>query len=309
MNKHTQTPIEAAPDQPEAWCHLSPLGEWPGARKLPDGTLHRVVQRITPAALQAVANRFAGEKLVDFEHRSRSGANDSDTSAAGWITALDVRDDGLWGKVRFTDTGLAAVVNRRLRYLSPVWDVHADGTPVQLLDAALTNKPNFAGALAPVVNKTTPDLPGANPERSPIMDISKLALALGLPEDAGEDAVLQAIAALQKKIADAEAAALEKEADDFVAANKEKIGDDEEVKRAYVANKETTIAIINAIAIPKAAPAPVTNKAIAKPPSMAGGVVANRLVEFEAMPAGKAKDAYLKAHAAELLREQRSNKQ
>lgn len=301
MKNYNHTPIEAAADQPEAWCHLAPVGQWPGVRKLPDGTMQPIVQRIDRAVLQAVANRYSGEKLVDFEHRSRSDNPESDTSAAGWITAVEVRDDGLWGKVRFTDLGLAAVVNRRLRYLSPVWNVTADGIPVELLDAALTNKPNFAGALAPVVNKTSPEHTGANPqERSPQMDITKLALALGLAEDAGEDAVLAAIAALQKQIADAAAAALEQEANDFVATNKDKIDDEEEVKKAYVANKETTIALFAAIAKPKAAP--VTNRAAARPPAVAVAPVANRLQEYEAMAPGKAKDAYLKEHGSELLR-------
>jgi len=135
----------------DGWYQVAPLGEFAHAQA-------GLTQVVDVEACQAMVNRFADEAkvanfaglLVDFDHFSLDGEKRSE--AAGWITALENRDGGLFAKIRWSDVGESAVKGGRYRFLSPVWNradcVELGGgrvRPVRLLNAAVTNDPNLKG--------------------------------------------------------------------------------------------------------------------------------------------------------------------
>jgi len=135
----------------DGFYQIAPLGEFGHAQA-------GVVQVVDAEACTAMVNRFAEEAkapnfaglLVDFDHFSLDGEKKSE--AAGWITALENRDGGLFAKIRWSDVGESAVKGGRYRFLSPVW-TRADCAdlgngrvrPMRLLNAAVTNDPNLKG--------------------------------------------------------------------------------------------------------------------------------------------------------------------
>lgn len=135
----------------DGWYQVAPLGEFAHAQA-------GLVQVVDPEACAAMVNRFADEAtganfaglLVDFDHFSLDGEKRSE--AAGWITALENRDGGLFAKIRWSDVGEEAVKGGRYRFLSPVWSRsdcvdlgNGRVRPVRLLNAAVTNDPNLKG--------------------------------------------------------------------------------------------------------------------------------------------------------------------
>jgi len=136
----------------DGWYQVAPLGEFPHA---PSGQ----TQVIDPEAVAAMSNTSSGPAniLVDYDHFSYR--NDQSSEAAGWITEMQPRPDGLWARIRWTPGGEAAVREGRFRFLSPVWlprDVLALAgqriRPLRLDSAGLTNNPNLRG-IAPLCNR------------------------------------------------------------------------------------------------------------------------------------------------------------
>lgn len=150
---------------PDGWFHIAPHGTFPH----PSGAL----QVIDAEACEAMRRTFEEEArqpnfpglLVDFDHASHDPAQP--TTAAGWITALDPRGDGLYAQIRWSDLGHQALTGGRYRLASPVWNradcdqwaaPAADGRdvphvrPRRLDRLALTNDPNLPG-LTPLSNR------------------------------------------------------------------------------------------------------------------------------------------------------------
>jgi hypothetical protein len=149
----------------DGWYQVAPLGEFAHSQA-------GLVQVVDREACVAMANRFAEEAkaatfaglLVDFDHFSLDGEKRSE--AAGWITALENRDGGLFAKIRWSDVGEEAVKGGRYRFLSPVWSRsdcvdlgNGRVRPVRLLNAAVTNDPNLKG-MQPLSNSSTPPRAG-----------------------------------------------------------------------------------------------------------------------------------------------------
>ncbi len=136
----------------ELEVQLSPYGNYPGLR----GD-ERVIQRCDRAAFEAVVANFRPEVLVDFEHHAETGG---DTEAAAWVQRVRVDPaKGLMATFRFTDAGADAVSNRRLRFLSPVWELDPHGRPVRLVSVGLTNKPNLP--VRPIMNRAPGQVDGS----------------------------------------------------------------------------------------------------------------------------------------------------
>ncbi|HOR69069.1 MAG TPA: phage protease [Planctomycetota bacterium] len=286
--------IDLADGGLEVWCQVAPFGEFTG--RTGDGRV--VTQVCDRAAFEQVAAAFEPEVLVDFEHRAE---NTDDTTAAAWVQALEIREDGLWGLLRFTDTGAEAVRGRRLRFLSPVWALDENGRPAALKSIALTNTPNFN--LRPVLNKAAPGGDGNKPQTKG-HNMKELAALYGLPETATEAEILEAAKAakeradaLEARLAELESAALNTEAEKVAEEHGDKIENKAEFIKLYVANKDVALAVLKTVK----APAPVTNKALArKPQDVFGGTVQNKLTEYEKMPEGPGKAKFLRDNAQEI---------
>lgn len=210
----------------DGWYHLARPGDIPHPAS-------GLVQVVDQAALLSIVNRFksdataAGDRfaglLVDFDHFSLD--SDKPSEAAGWIMDMENRSDGLWAKIRWSDTGEAAVNGGRYRFLSPVWnrvDCEELGgnrvRPHRITNAAVTNDPNFKG-LTPLSNRRNVNNSANNnkPETKPegTMDYkAKLIELLGLGADAADADIEAAIAAKQADVANEEAEAEKKKTDE-----------------------------------------------------------------------------------------------
>ncbi|WP_425230210.1 phage protease [Sphingomonas sp.] len=175
-------------DAPD-WLHL-----------LPAGTVTTVdgrgpYQLTDTAAVIAASLEAAGGKLpIDECHAiDRAAPLGLPAPARGWIVELQGRDDGLWGRVEWTEQGRQIMADRQYRGLSPaiVHDKLKNITAV--LRASLINTPNLVGLTALHSEGNQMDL------------LARLIEALGLDAGADGDAVIAAI----KKLKDMPAPALQ----------------------------------------------------------------------------------------------------
>lgn len=146
----------------DGWYHIAAYGEWPHK---PTG----LTQVIDPESADEIIRSFTEFQaapnwpgvLIDFDHQSLDA--DKPTVAAGWIVDLQKRDNGLWGRVRWSDLGRTSIEGGRYRFISPVWR-HSDCAklddvrirPLKLMNCAVTNDPNIRG-LFPLSNASGKD--------------------------------------------------------------------------------------------------------------------------------------------------------
>lgn len=167
-----------APGAPE-WVHIMPM---PGAVRTINGTgPFRVAD--AQAVIAASLSDPRGIPVDENHSTQLRGARGEPAPARGWVKDLEARADGIWGRVEWNATGEALMSERAYRGLSPVIQHLPDGTVLQIRSVALTNTPNLIGLTA--LNTETP------------MNWAKIAAALGLADDAGEDAILAAIAKMK----------------------------------------------------------------------------------------------------------------
>lgn len=130
------------------WLHAMPVGKkvHPEYGELDFGLDH--LQRYA----ENINNRARTIDLaVDYQHREDKAKG---AKAAGWIKGAEVRADGLWIGVEFTDTARQEIQAGEWRYLSPEfvdeWQ-SPEGEWFQdvLLGAGLTNRP-FLKDLLPI---------------------------------------------------------------------------------------------------------------------------------------------------------------
>ncbi|WP_054006435.1 phage protease [Cypionkella psychrotolerans] len=179
---HPLVALAAAIDLPDSadapeWVHLLPaaMGEIQtydqrGPYKVAD----------LAAVIAASMHSERGMPIDENHATDLSAAVGGAAPARGWITELQARADGLWGRVRWTNAGKELMSDRAYRGLSPVFNHTADNVITRVLRASLTNKPNLKG------------LTSLNTENS-TMNLAAIAKATGLGEDATEDAILTAI--------------------------------------------------------------------------------------------------------------------
>lgn len=197
-------PVVTASGELPDWVHLVPAGTFRGAspNKAGPWTLH-------DAAAVIEASMADGPLAIDENHAiDLTGPKGGPSPARGWITELQARDDGIWGRVEWTETGRALIADRAYRGISPViQSERGSGRVVRVLRASLTNTPNLPLTTLHSDNNQEID-----------MDPEQLRAALGLAADADEAAILAAIdernQAIEQHSADlrrvAEAAGLEK---------------------------------------------------------------------------------------------------
>ena len=276
---------------------LCPFGDWPNG-----GT----VQKCDEVAFNKLVEKWresGGREIIcDFEHRFEDPSLTSDTSAAAWITNLAVnKERGLVGDLEFTDAGAQAVTSRRLRFLSPVWTLDADGRPDRLRSVALTNKP--AIPVACVLNRA-PQPVNQPVEETKENPMDKLKELLGLAPEASEEEIVAAVTALQEQVAQANKEKEDAEAESFAEEHKA-VCNKESLKKAYLLNKEAAQELVAGLAKPEKPAAPViankpTLASLGKTPEVkANKSAADARAEMAALPpAERAK--YYKEHAAEI---------
>jgi len=315
----------------DGFVQLAPLGEFPVTVRDAQGRERRLVQVVDAASVQAQCNRFAAAArepgfagvLVDFDHFSLDTRAPS--RAAGWITEVANRGAaGMWGKVRWSASGLPAVTGGDYRYLSNVYDERDCETlganrvrPLQLERAAITNDPNMAG-IRPISNRTTGgDAPGSTEGNMQGPCSPACLKALGLPETADEAACLAAIQALkdqatsakgdmaamknraetaEQKVLAAEQAALAAQVEQDLVQYAPVIQDREAVKAQLLANREGGLKLLKSLK-PAAPGAKLPNRRDNPLPTGDGA-------GDEAAAAADQRAAKIRNRAAELRREQ-----
>lgn len=193
------TVLAASIDLPDAagapeWVHLLPTAK--GQINTFDG---RGPYDVTNAEAIIAASMANPRGIpVDVNHATQLAAPEGrEAPAYGWVKEMEVRNDGVWGRVEWTGAGRALVADKAYRGISPVITVHADRKTVALIPTiSLVNKPNLRGLTA-LHQETSMDL------------MAKLAKALGLSDGATEEAILAAIADMKGKKTDPDMVAMQ----------------------------------------------------------------------------------------------------
>ena len=157
------------------WVHLLPAG---GTVTTVDG---RGPYKVEDYHALMAASLPAGEKLVlDENHATDLAAPKGlPAPAAGWITELQFRaDSGVWGKVEWTEAGRKLAPG--YRGISPAIVHRKDKTVLRIARASLVNQPNLEGLTALHAEENDMDFK------------AQIRAALGLAEDADDDAIVAA---------------------------------------------------------------------------------------------------------------------
>ena len=172
-------------DPPE-WVELIPPGPDVVGR---DG--RRWTMTDAEAVIAASAVDEAHPLPLDWEHATEVRASAGlDAPAAGWIEQLEARGGGVWGRVAWTPKGRDQVANREYRFLSPVFGFDKlTGQIIRLVSAGLTNTPNL-----PLTALNREGLNREQPEEPPLSLANQLRKALGLADDASDEAIVSAVA-------------------------------------------------------------------------------------------------------------------
>ena len=196
-----------------------PLGEFApnDGRPLKSGRWFVTAER---AQQIAAYWRSKPEKFcIDYHHSTQTVAKvGGKAPAAGWAegVSFEVRADGIYVRVDWTDTARAEIADKHFLYLSPVFAYDEDtGEVFALLMAALTNIPGLTGLteLNPAMLSQFFDQEVVNEEED-VMD-KQLLKTLGLAEDAKPEEAVTAVAKLQADLtaANEKVAALSAEVD------------------------------------------------------------------------------------------------
>lgn len=177
---------------PIEWLRLLPMGSFAGR----DGRGPYHIENLAHAEeIIATTKAHLGsvDPVIDYDHQTDFAAKDGVggvAPASGWVVELQARDDGVWGRVNWTPKGEQHLRAKEYRYVSPVFPADKKTGRVRaLLRAGLTNKPNLE--LGAIASEADPQ------DGDDDLDKKKLALALGLGEDATEDQIHAAITGLK----------------------------------------------------------------------------------------------------------------
>jgi phage I-like protein len=253
---------------PDGWFHIAPHGTFPH----PTGAM----QVIDAEACEAMLGTFREEArqanfpglLVDFDHSSHDPAQP--TTAAGWIGGLEHRGDGLYAQIRWSDLGHQALTGGRYRLASPVWNradcdqwtaPATDGRevvhlrPRRLDRLALTNDPNLPG-LMPLSNRAEQSSDGHRPPLQQIqMNLrTEILQRLQLPGTATDAEITEALRSQTTELETLRNRCrrlVESQADADLERFADVITNREVVRAQLVANRDGTLALLNALRAPE----------------------------------------------------------
>lgn len=221
----------------DGWYQIEPKGEHPNRAA-------GVVQVIDEEAMQSIVDQFnqdaaggklrhGSEMLIDHEHFSDQP--DKETRAYGWLVELQLREDGIYGRVRWSKTGKEAVDGGDYRFFSTEYapgdcvecrgtangtgtaegdaaagDAGDEGSsldtrhdplprvrPLRLDGLTLTNMNNNRGQ-KPITNRE-PNEPADKPKTG-IKHMNTIATKLGLAADVSEEIVLAEVTRLLNRM-------------------------------------------------------------------------------------------------------------
>ena len=134
---------------------ISPIGKFVGSSTDGKPTVEIVDE-------QSVINmaKQTEELLLDKDHASMRAPEGRNTEAYGWISGLKAivglgDMDGLYGLIKWTSKGIELAKDRIYRFLSPVFELDAEGRATRLVNVSLTNRP--ALPLPPIINSEAED--------------------------------------------------------------------------------------------------------------------------------------------------------
>ena len=134
---------------------ISPIGKFVGSSTDGKPTVEIVDE-------QSVINmaKQTEELLLDKDHASMRAPEGRNTEAYGWVSGLKAilglgDMDGLYGRVKWTSKGIELAKDRIYRFLSPVFELDAEGRATRLVNVSLTNRP--ALPLPPIINSEAED--------------------------------------------------------------------------------------------------------------------------------------------------------
>ena len=168
LNTALPAPIDGAPP---AWIQLTPAGVFRGR----DGRGPYSVDAPAVVADSTVPFLIDENHATDLAQTSGAGS-----PARGWVVELQARDDGVWGRVDWTQAGSQMVAAREYRGISPALASDKNsGRVLRVLRASLTNLPNFE--MATLHQQETG------------MDLDRLRAAVGLGATASFDDCMAAV--------------------------------------------------------------------------------------------------------------------
>lgn len=259
----------------DCWYHIEARGEHPNRRA-------GIVQIIDDTACRSIVNRFNEEAarpgfagmLIDHEHFKHD--TDKETVAYGWLMKLQNRPDGIYGQIRWTETGRKAVDGGDYRFFSTEYDPadlvflnqgESPGRvrPTRLDGLTLTNANNNKGQ-KPITNREGGNAPQAKEQR-----MKTVCTLLGLSEDAAESAVHAEVVRALNRLKELEHSQVEADLEIFQ--NRFDPKQREFIKSLLVTNRAATIEFLKTQPDNKAplAPSRLHNRQTAQPVDSAAG--------------------------------------
>ncbi|MBN9504927.1 MAG: hypothetical protein J0I69_02780 [Altererythrobacter sp.] len=213
------------------WLHLLPAG---GVVATVDG---RGPYKVGNYHALMAASLPQGQKLVLDENHSTDLAAPKGlpAPARGWIVELQQRQDGIWGKVEWTEEGrkLASAY----RGVSPVIAHRKDKTIVAIRRASLVNQPNLEG------------LTSLHSEENEMALKEMLVEALNLAESADDETIVAAVKKAVGGVSEAAQAALAPIAEKLgVAADADLVGTIDALQAAKKPDDEVVVALQSELA-------------------------------------------------------------
>lgn len=196
-------PSQVTDEKPEEprWNMLFPMGAVKYRSDFPEGIgLGREKLEKMASNFARAKSRYMGESgfglPVTFTHVGGSMPNNhravEDRRAAGWIEAVEMRADGLWGLTRWTEEARLRIKKDEFRFLSPEFVLAymdpdtGTGQGATLFGASLVNDP-FLYEL--------PRVAAARTTKGAAMDKLKLCKMMGISPETPDEEVEQMLAA------------------------------------------------------------------------------------------------------------------
>lgn len=195
---------------------LLPLGEFAAHDGRPGCLAEANCQtwRLTRERAEQIVAAHAARRrrlLIDYEHATlfKKGTGDA-VPAAGWGTALCIKDDGLYAEpVEWTPRAAQMIADKEYQYSSPVFSFDANtGDVLDVQMCAITNDPALDGmaALQVALSALAPEFsPGVDMDIKELLE--RLRWMFNLPTLATVDDIMGEIDKLKSRLNDTQQAA------------------------------------------------------------------------------------------------------